>query len=553
MRRLIFILACSTYCFLCAQEYQISEIENLAYSFFNKNQQYAPSIDGSFPTKHISSIEAISRDSTSYMYIVNAEDTAGWLIVSNEKTYPIIVAHGDSCSFRYNEEDLPPALIGILNCHMNMIDSVRTGRLQINAPEVLSQPYTTKRTTNSFLIDNKWKQSLNSDNLNADCEKSYNKFCPKILKDSCTNRPKTCNRKLVGCGAIAMAQIMKYWQWPDYAMVGNNVYYYDWDNMPYEINNNTEMYQVDKVTRLLENCRTAAKSFGICFLTGAFVTDVHNAMINVFGYHSNLVYESEDVYIPTMLMTEIDQGRPVLVQGWGDLSIHLEEIEAHYFVVDGYKIEGSDTTFHVNFGSGYPQYDKYYDLRFDQYYRWQKYLIELYPECSFRANNVSLNNTLIIDSLNNRTFYSANNVTICSNNNSITVDSGGHLLVKAGNEVRINSGFHAKPGSDVHIKVEDLCYNGSSTYSAPQYAPQRSSSAPSDDAETVNNIVTNDDIKSMMSKDILSTTVYSISGQLLQTIQGSQYDVSHLPNGMYILHHRMSDGSVNSEKIAHSR
>lgn len=57
-----------------AQEYQLSEIESIAYSFFNQGPQYAPGIDGNHPTKQISSIEAISRDSTDYMYIVNAED-----------------------------------------------------------------------------------------------------------------------------------------------------------------------------------------------------------------------------------------------------------------------------------------------------------------------------------------------------------------------------------------------------------------------------------------------------------------------------------------------
>lgn len=54
-----------------AQEYQITEVEEIAYSFFNASQQYAPSIDGNHPKKQISSIAAISRDSTNYMYLAN--------------------------------------------------------------------------------------------------------------------------------------------------------------------------------------------------------------------------------------------------------------------------------------------------------------------------------------------------------------------------------------------------------------------------------------------------------------------------------------------------
>ena len=49
---------------------------------------------------------------------------------------------------------------------------------------------------------------------------------------------------------------------------------------------------------------------------------------------------------------------------------------------------------------------------------------------------------------------------------------------------------------------------------------------------------------------IVSTSIYSISGQLLQTISGGQHDITHLPSGMYILHHRLSDGSVRTVKTA---
>lgn len=550
MKRLcFFIIVCLGCPFLYTQEYQISEIEDIAYSFFNQSPQYAHGINGNLSTRDITSVEAIVRDSVNYMYIVNTENPIGWVILSNEKRYPTIIAHGDSGSFTYNEDELPPALIGILNCHMNIIDSVRNNHLQPNVAESLTENITISRRTNSFLVDNKWKQGLNSNGLNADCEKSYNKFCPEIKKDSCSGRSKTCNRKLVGCGALAMAQIMKYWQWPNSAKIDDVVYYYDWENMPNQINNNTEMYLVDEVARLLENCRTAAKSFGICSATGALVSNVHDAMIEIFGYHSNLVYDYEDVYVPTMLINEIDQGRPILVQGWGDLSIHIDEIEAHYFVVDGYKIEGGDTTFHVNFGTGNPKYDEYYDLNFDQYYRWQKYLIELYPDCSSRSDDISLSNNFTIAADDNRTYYSTSDVILCSNNNSIIVENGGHLLIKAGNEVRLKSGFHAKAGSNVHVMINDTLCN-SPQYASPQRLAPRSSSAPADNTEPTDEGATSNSLENVESNMIQSTAIYTISGQLLQTIEGGQRDAAHLPNGMYILQHRMSDGSMKSEKIA---
>ena len=246
-------------------------------------------------------------------------------------------------------------------------------------------------------------------------------------------------------------------------------------------------------------------------------------------------------------MSEIHNGRPVLAQGFKNGNI----FKGHSFIVDGYKIDSTGLYFHTHMGGGYDcAGNNYFNLTFNGYKDMQSFLIELYPECNFRANNVSLSNTLTIDSLSNRTFYSANNVTLCSNNNSIIVNSGGHLLVKAGNEVHINRGFHAKSGSDVKIRVDELCYDTSSTSSAPQRMASRTS--PSNDAGSTDETATYNGVENITNNVILSTSIYTISGQLIQTIAGGQRDVAHLPSGMYILQYRMSDGSVRSEKIANN-
>lgn len=52
---------------------------------------------------------------------------------------------------------------------------------------------------------------------------------------------------------------------------------------------------------------------------------------------------------------------------------------------------------------------------------------------------------------------------------------------------------------------------------------------------------------------ITCTNVYSLSGFLLQTFEGEICTLSHLPDGMYILQHRMSDGSTRIEKIANNK
>lgn len=523
-----------------AQEYQLSEIEDIAYTFFNKVPRYRQGGNHTHPKKQIASIQAINRNDTNYMYCANAENSLGWVILSNEKTYPTIIAYSDSGSLIYEEELLPPALLCILENHMNAIDSTRKNVNKNNKSK--SEMAYLKDTIIVLMEDSKWQQSCNNDIFLADPEKTYNKYSPQLV--TCNQE---CGKEPVGCGPVAMSKIMYYWHWPDYAEIGgihDTIYYYDWEHIPTSINNNTDMYMVDAVAHLFRSCGQAAITAYTCSGSATVITEIHDALRNVFHFHSNLVYGWENVDISSMLVNEINNGRPVLAQGFKDGNI----FKGHSFVVDGYKKDSTGLQFHTHMGWGDDAANNYYcDLTFNGYKSMQSFLVELYPECSARANNISLSTGFTIAADANRTYYSTNNVTICSNNNLINVNGGGHLLVKAGNKIHIKNGFHAKAGSNVHLKIESLCSTIMTTaLSAPQrIAPNTSS----DDTFSTNESVTNNGLENAENELIVSTSIYTISGQLLQTIAGTQQDISNLPNGMYILQHRISDGSIISTKI----
>lgn len=79
MRRLyLLIIGCCLFTRLSAQEYQLSEIEDIAYSFLVATPQYVPGVDGNPLIREILSIEAITRDTTNYMYIANTENSLGF-------------------------------------------------------------------------------------------------------------------------------------------------------------------------------------------------------------------------------------------------------------------------------------------------------------------------------------------------------------------------------------------------------------------------------------------------------------------------------------------
>ena len=106
----------------------------------------------------------------------------------------------------------------------------------------------------------------------------------------------------------------------------------------------------------------------------------------------------------------------------------------------------------------------------------------------------------------------------------------------------------------VHIVTDSWTYTPSDpAISASQRIVPRSSSASADDTEQTNKVSTTNALENIESTMIQSTAIYTISGQLLQTIDGGQRDAAHLPNGMYILQHHMSDGSTRSEKIANNK
>ena len=137
---------------------------------------------------------------------------------------------------------------------------------------------------------------------------------------------------------------------------------------------------------------------------------------------------------------------------------------------------------------------------------------------------------------------------------NVICEAGSEVLLRAMDRIRLKPGFHAQSGSKVHIVTDSWTYTPSDpAISAPQRIAPRSSSAPTDNTEPTDELATNNALENIESDMIQSTAIYTISGQLLQTIEGGQRDATHLPNGMYILQHRMSDGSTRSEKIANNK
>ena len=137
----------------------------------------------------------------------------------------------------------------------------------------------------------------------------------------------------------------------------------------------------------------------------------------------------------------------------------------------------------------------------------------------------------------------------------VILNEGGNLMVQATKEIRFTDGFHARAGSNMIAQIvpESEWKNLSSARrsSIRSNAPKNNSHSNTEDEGNISQNFDNG--LECTSATITCTNVYSLSGFLLQTFEGENYTLSYLPSGMYILQHRMSDGSMRSEKIVNSR
>ena len=162
-----------------------------------------------------------------------------------------------------------------------------------------------------------------------------------------------------GCVATAMAQLMKYWEWPitgtgehsyfapvygqQYANFGATTY--DWDNMVESYFSSTTQEQKEAVATLMYHCGVSVDMTYEPDGSGAFSTDVPVAISNYFSYSEHATHISRSgTYNDwiALLKTNIDQHIPLYYSG------HSEE-GGHAFICDGYD---ADDLFYFNWGWG---------------------------------------------------------------------------------------------------------------------------------------------------------------------------------------------------------
>jgi hypothetical protein len=301
----------------------------------------APSIKW---THEVKSETVLGR--TAY-YVVNTD--GGYVIVAGDDRARTVLAYGDGALEDMN--NIPENMQFFLDMYKAEMDYF------------LAHPDQAIRVRNANLgqsvqplLSTLWQQGSNNG------RSPYNRLCPKDGGSTC----------LVGCAAVSLAQVMKFWEYPASspalpAYTGDRGVYvpalqpytFDWSNMlnSYKNENWTEA-QRDAIANLMRYVGQAEFMDYNPQMSGADEEQMLMAL-RLFGYDAGAHYVLKNDYDKamtelynddewtTMMQTELIEGRPLMYCAYSATYLG-DSFYGHAFNVDGYNAD--DDTYHVNFG-----------------------------------------------------------------------------------------------------------------------------------------------------------------------------------------------------------
>lgn len=268
------------------------------------------------------------------VYIFDRPASSGYLIVSADDTATPLLGYADSGSFDAN--NMPPQLEWWLSEYASQIDYASA-----NGIKNTYAPIANKKEI-APLVKTKWNQGT-----------PYNNLCPSVNNVKCPS----------GCVASAMAQVMKFWNYPEVGTGrvtatlpsgGTGEGFINLAQKPFDWNNMIDSYsgydytneQGNAVATLMQAAGYAAKMNYAPGGSGALSINAAISLSKNFKYNPNIQY-LQRLYFNTsewneIVYNELAAGRPIL---YGGQSTSV----GHEFVCDGYDGNGY---FHFNWGWG---------------------------------------------------------------------------------------------------------------------------------------------------------------------------------------------------------
>jgi hypothetical protein len=293
----------------------------------------------------VSSTIGDALEERTMFYVFNV-DNVGFVIVSGDDTVIPVLGYSDQGIF--HSDNMPPAFQKWLEGYKNEIIYVINH--DIKATEEINKQWSlqiTNKNSNTTLSTNTVTPLLQS--IQWSQSPYYNALCP--------------SGSVTGCVATAMAQIMKFWNYPatgsgfhsynhpQYgrlsANFGNTTY--QWSSMPNQLISSSTNTQINAVATLMYQCGVSVDMNYTPTSSGAAgATKVQPALINYFGYQNNATIKLRGNYPNVsdwinLLKNELISGRPMYYEGAGN----GPNATGHAFVCDGFD---ANDMFNFNWG-----------------------------------------------------------------------------------------------------------------------------------------------------------------------------------------------------------
>ena len=270
---------------------------------------------------------------TFYVFTFNA---GGFVLVSADDAIIPILGYSDTESF--DKENIPENAAAWFAGYSDQIKYIVDSKLDnsqtlLEWNKIRNDQLPSAKLVVTPLCTTTWDQSP-----------YYNNLCP--------------GGSVTGCVATAMAQVMKYWNYPATG-VGSHTYTeptygsltanfgattYAWASMPTALTSGSSSAQKTAVATLMYHCGVSVDMTYSPSGSGAYQFDIPNALISYFAYDNTAETQFMANFTQanwiTMLKAELDAARPVLYAG-------DDGTEGHSFVCDGYN---ASSLFHFNWG-----------------------------------------------------------------------------------------------------------------------------------------------------------------------------------------------------------
>lgn len=589
VKKLSFVLLCITTLSLCAQP-QITRTE--AIKVATNTLKIINRDSNNESVWIVDSVFTLDKSGNTLMYEVHFTTGESVLLSGHRGCLPVIGYIGPVCgtgnistcqtSLVSFGEKIPDGLKDIIQgyveqvgfCFENAIDAYYADQW-----EKLQRDTVDQRSITSVyippMLTTIWGQDKSNDHKHNYVDPvAYNAYTPSGTH---------CYHCYAGCGAVAMAQIIKYYNHP--YEVPHICVRPDWNNMPDSLRqwkNNDYSIQKHAVAELISNVGLALNTVYCsdtsapsapesCQSTIYGLNQVVKAL-NSFGYADVYPYYefqcSNHEEWANKIALELFYQRPLFYIAYGHSG---GKYVGHAFVCDGYLKTDSLKLFHFNWG-GNGHFDGWFPL--DNlnpgtaiYNDNHGAVFGIYPTNCFQNIIMECNK---IFSLGTNRSYSV--VDSFQNNQYVyMLRPGARVGIQAGAEILLTNGFYAKTNSDFYASITPC--SSTATYTSigfaedtDDYPPADTISAPkslqteasfaNDRTLTVHPNPTDDILYIELSgSEIANVALYDLQGRVAGTNNYSPQqgittiNVRNVPAGVYVLRVTDTEGKEHHQKI----